>query len=118
MLVLSVAGLAFGAGAMLIANVVGLSLYERRGEMAVLKAVGYRSREVLVLLAVENAVLWAVAGAAGSGRGDRVRRCGECYGGRLDTHHAVRGDRIGGRSLRAGGADGPRSLWLHPDPTC
>ena len=66
-LVLSVAGLAFGAGALLVANAVTLALVERRHELAVFKAVGYTARRLLALVAVENAVLGAVAGGAGAG---------------------------------------------------
>jgi putative ABC transport system permease protein len=65
--VAGVSALALLAGVVLIANAVGLALVERRRELAVLKAVGYRRFDVLGLIAVENMVLGSVAGAAGVG---------------------------------------------------
>ncbi|MEM0964331.1 MAG: ABC transporter permease, partial [Bacteroidota bacterium] len=64
--VLAIAGLAFGGGAVLIANTVGLSLVERRTELAVLKAVGYSSGRVLGLVAIETAIVGAFAGSVGA----------------------------------------------------
>jgi putative ABC transport system permease protein len=59
------AGLALVAGAILIANAVGLAMVERRREMGILKAVGFTSRRVLGTLLIENALLGLVAGVLG-----------------------------------------------------
>ncbi|MBN1564072.1 MAG: FtsX-like permease family protein, partial [Anaerolineae bacterium] len=45
--VITIAGFALVAGAILIANAVGLAMIERRREIGVMKAVGYTSRHVL-----------------------------------------------------------------------
>ncbi|MBC8162868.1 MAG: FtsX-like permease family protein [Roseiflexaceae bacterium] len=63
--VLAVAGLALVAGAVLIANAVGLALIERRRELGILKAVGYSSGQVLRTLLIEHSVLGLVGGVAG-----------------------------------------------------
>ena len=65
LLVVAVAGLAFVAGAVLIANAVGLALIERRRELGVLKAVGYSAGQTLRTVLFENALLGAVAAAVG-----------------------------------------------------
>jgi putative ABC transport system permease protein len=61
----SIAGLAFVAGAVLIANVAGLAVVERRREIGVFKAVGYTSGHVLRLLLAEFGLLGLIAGACG-----------------------------------------------------
>ena len=61
----SVAGLAFVAGAVLIANAAGLTVVERRREIGVFKAVGYTSSRVLRLLLSEYGFLGALAGIFG-----------------------------------------------------
>ena len=63
----SIAGLAFVAGAVLIANSTGLTVVERRGEIGVFKAVGYTSGRVLRLLLAEYGFLGTLAGAFGVG---------------------------------------------------
>ena len=62
----SVAGLAFAAGAVLIANSAGLSVIERRREIGVFKAVGYTSSHVLRVLLGEYGFLGTLAGLSGS----------------------------------------------------
>lgn len=62
---ISVAGLAMVAGAVLIANSVGLALVERTREIGVLKAVGYASAAVLRTLLLEQGLLGLISGAAG-----------------------------------------------------
>ncbi len=62
---ISVAGLAFVAGAVLIANSAGLSVVERRGEIGVFKAVGYTSSHVLRLFLGEYGFLGTLAGLFG-----------------------------------------------------
>ncbi len=64
---IAVAGLALLAGAVLIANAVGLSMVERRRELGVLKAIGYSSRQVLLTVVLENAMLGFLASAFGIG---------------------------------------------------
>ena len=59
------AGLALVAGAILIANAVGLAMVERRREMGILKAVGFTAGRVLSTLLVENAVLGLLGGLLG-----------------------------------------------------
>jgi putative ABC transport system permease protein len=61
----SIAGLAFVAGAVLIGNSTGLTVVERRGEIGVLKAVGYTSGHVLRLLLAEYGFLGTLAGGFG-----------------------------------------------------
>jgi len=61
----SVAGLAFVAGAVLIANATSLALLERRREIGILKAVGYSSRKVLQTILLENSLLGVIAGVCG-----------------------------------------------------
>jgi putative ABC transport system permease protein len=60
-----VAGLALVAGAVLIANAVGLAMVERRRELGILKAMGFTAARVLRLLAMENALLGLLAGTLG-----------------------------------------------------
>lgn len=62
---LSVAGLAFVAGAILIANSAGLTVIERRHEIGVFKAVGYTSGHVLRLLVAEYGFLGMFSGILG-----------------------------------------------------
>jgi putative ABC transport system permease protein len=64
-LVFAVAGLALVAGAVLIANAVGLAMVERQREMGILKAVGYSSRSVLQVILLENGLLGLLAGVGG-----------------------------------------------------
>lgn len=59
------AGLAFVAGAVLIANAAGLTVVERRREIGVFKAVGYTSTHVLRLLIGEYAFLGLLGGVIG-----------------------------------------------------
>lgn len=61
----AVAGLAFVAGAVLIANSAGLLMIERRREIGVFKAVGYTSSHVLRLLLGEYAILGLLGGLFG-----------------------------------------------------
>lgn len=63
--VAGVAGLAFVAGGVLIANAAGLSMVERRREIGVLKAIGYSSARVLGCISLEFAALGFVAGVLG-----------------------------------------------------
>jgi putative ABC transport system permease protein len=65
--VIAVAGLALAAGAVLIANAVGLSMLQRQREMGILKAVGFSSRDVLRMVALENGLLGLLSGVAGIG---------------------------------------------------
>jgi putative ABC transport system permease protein len=62
---ISIAGLAFVAGAVLIANSAGLTMVERRGEIGVFKAVGYTSSHVLRLFLSEYGFLGTLAGVFG-----------------------------------------------------
>jgi len=55
------------AGAVLIANSVGLAMVERRYEMAILKTVGYSQGQVLRTILLEHAILGLLAGIAGLG---------------------------------------------------
>jgi putative ABC transport system permease protein len=61
----SIAGLAFVAGAVLIANSAGLAVVERRREIGVFKAVGYTSGHVLRVLLSEYGFLGTLAGLFG-----------------------------------------------------
>jgi putative ABC transport system permease protein len=62
---ISIASLAFVAGAVLIANAAGLTIVERRREIGVLKAVGYTSNHVLRVFVTEYGFLGGLAGIAG-----------------------------------------------------
>ena len=62
---ISIAGLAFVAGAVLIANSAGLTVVERRGEIGIFKAVGYTSGQVLRLFLAEYGFLGTLAGGFG-----------------------------------------------------
>ncbi len=62
---ISMAGLAFVAGAVLIANSAGLTVVERRSEIGVFKAVGYTSGHVLRLFLTEYGFLGTLAGVFG-----------------------------------------------------
>jgi putative ABC transport system permease protein len=64
--VITVAGFALVAGAVLIANAAGLAMIERRREIGVMKAVGYTSRHVLTMLVLEHAQLGLLAGLMGT----------------------------------------------------
>jgi predicted lysophospholipase L1 biosynthesis ABC-type transport system permease subunit len=65
MFAVSIAGLAFVAGAILIANSAGLTVVERRREIGVIKAVGYTSGHVLRVLLSEYGFLGIVSGVLG-----------------------------------------------------
>ncbi|MBN1285057.1 MAG: FtsX-like permease family protein [Anaerolineae bacterium] len=62
----AIAGLALVAGAVLIANAVGLVIVERRREIGILKAIGYSSRAVLRTILLEHSLLGVLSGAAGT----------------------------------------------------
>ncbi len=64
--VITVAGFALVAGAVLISNAVGLSVIERRHEIGVMKTVGYTSRHVLLTLVLEHSQLGVLAGVLGT----------------------------------------------------
>lgn len=64
--VITVAGFALVAGAVLIANAVGLAMIERRREIGVMKTVGYSSRHVLLTLIFEHGQLGILAGVMGT----------------------------------------------------
>jgi hypothetical protein len=64
--VVSIAGLALVAGAVLIANAVGLAMVERRREVGILKAVGFSSGDVLRTFLLENGILGLLAGVMGT----------------------------------------------------
>jgi putative ABC transport system permease protein len=61
----AVAGLALVAGAVLIANAVGLSMLQRQREMGILKSVGFRNSDVLRMVALENGLLGLLSGITG-----------------------------------------------------
>lgn len=63
--VVAVAGLAFVAGMVLIANAVGLALFERRREMGIFKAVGYSTAHLLRSISLEYSLVGVIAGSAG-----------------------------------------------------
>jgi len=63
--VIAITALAFVAGAVLIANAVGLAMVERRREMGILKAVGYTSGNVLNTILAENGLLGLLSGVTG-----------------------------------------------------
>lgn len=62
-----IAGLALLAGAVLVANAVGLGLLERRRELGILKAIGWTRARVLAGVLLENGLLGALAGVTGMG---------------------------------------------------
>ncbi|WP_162909667.1 ABC transporter permease [Aggregatilinea lenta] len=62
---ITVAGLALVAGAILIANSVGLSMIERRREIGVFKAVGYSSNHVLRAFLLEHTLMGLLASLLG-----------------------------------------------------
>jgi putative ABC transport system permease protein len=64
--VITIAGFALVAGAVLIANAVGLAMIERRREIGVMKTVGYTSRHVLLTLVLEHGQLGVLAGIIGT----------------------------------------------------
>jgi putative ABC transport system permease protein len=61
----SMSGLAFVAGAILIANSTGLAVVERRREIGLFKAVGYTSHHVMRLLLSEYSFLGILSGVLG-----------------------------------------------------
>jgi putative ABC transport system permease protein len=61
----AIAGLAFVAGAVLIANAAGLTVIERRREIGIFKAVGYTSGHVLRAIVSEYGILGTLAGISG-----------------------------------------------------
>jgi putative ABC transport system permease protein len=65
-LAVSVAGLALAAGALLIANAVGLAMLERRREIGIFKAIGFSSGHVLKTILIEHGLLGLVGGAVGT----------------------------------------------------
>lgn len=65
LLAVSMAGLAFLAGVLLMANSISLAVLDRRYEIGVLKAMGYASRHVLGTLMVEYGLIGLVAAGTG-----------------------------------------------------
>jgi putative ABC transport system permease protein len=63
--VAAIAALALLAGAVLIANAVGLGLLERRRELAMLKALGYSQAQVLRVVLLENGMLGLIGSLFG-----------------------------------------------------
>lgn len=63
----AMAGLALLAGVLLIANSVSIAMIDRRYEIGVLKAIGYRRGHVLLTLMVEYSLVAVIASAAGLG---------------------------------------------------
>ena len=63
--VVAVAALALVAGAVLIANAVGLSMLQRQREVGILKAVGFSSGDVLKTVVLENGLLGLLSGLFG-----------------------------------------------------
>ena len=61
----AMAGLALLAGALLLANTVGLAMLDRRYEMGVLKAVGYARRHILASLAAEYSLVAVLVSGLG-----------------------------------------------------
>lgn len=61
----SIAGLAFVAGAVLIANATGLTVVERRLEIGMFKAVGYTSSHILQIILSEYGFLGTLGGIFG-----------------------------------------------------
>jgi len=61
----SIAGLAFVAGAVLIANATGLTVVERRLEIGMFKAVGYTSKHILQIILSEYGFLGTLGGIFG-----------------------------------------------------
>ena len=64
-LAVAVAGLALLAGAILIANAVGLAMVERRREVGILKAIGFSSGQVLETVLLEQGLLGVIGGVLG-----------------------------------------------------
>lgn len=62
----SIAGLAFVAGAVLIANATGLTMVERRREIGLFKAVGYTSGHIMRVILSEYGFLGLLAGLFGT----------------------------------------------------
>jgi putative ABC transport system permease protein len=62
---IAMAGLALVAGAVLVANAVGMAMIERRYEIGILKAVGYTRGQVLRTILFEYGLVGAIAGAVG-----------------------------------------------------
>ncbi|MBA3868900.1 MAG: FtsX-like permease family protein [Anaerolineae bacterium] len=62
----SIAGLAFVAGAVLIANATGLTMVERRREIGLFKAVGYTSGHILRVMLSEYGFLGLLGGLFGT----------------------------------------------------
>ncbi|RPI21387.1 MAG: FtsX-like permease family protein, partial [Chloroflexota bacterium] len=65
MLATAMAGLAFLAGVLLVANSVSLAMLDRRYELGILKAVGYSRLHLLATLAVEYSLMALLACATG-----------------------------------------------------
>ena len=84
-LVGALSGLALAAGAVLVANGVGLALVERRREIGVLKAVGYSSAQVLRVLTVESALLGVIGGGLGAAAGALALKAVGAQGGAVVT---------------------------------
>ncbi len=59
--VTAIAALTLAASLIIVANAVGLSTFERRREIGILKALGFTSRQVVALVTVEYALLSLVA---------------------------------------------------------
>jgi hypothetical protein len=109
---------AFASAVFAIFNTMSMSVHERRGEIAIMSAVGWPRRRIVVYIVVEGMLLTTVAGIAGA----RAWRRGGAFGFHhaddcrfhppRDQRHACRrgggdvaGDRIG-RFASAGAQDG------------
>ena len=62
--------------ALVLANAISISVRERRTELAVMKVLGFRPRQIVLLVLGESVLLGLLSGlasAAGDVRGDRLR---------------------------------------------
>ena len=64
-LAIAMSGLALLAGILLVANSVSLAMLDRRYEIGILKTVGYTSRQILMIFAVEYGCIGLLATGAG-----------------------------------------------------
>ena len=84
-LILAIGGVVFFTLLLVTGNTMALAVRERIGELAVLKAVGYSDRFVLVLILAESVLIALVGGAIGLGCAKLWTLLGDPTGGMLQS---------------------------------
>jgi putative ABC transport system permease protein len=98
-LIMSIGGVVFFTLLLVTGNTMAIAVRERVGELAVLKAVGYSDRFVLLLVLAESLLLAFVGGALGLGLAKLFTLRGDPTGGMLPYFYLPPGALAGGLAV-------------------